>query len=158
MLRAANVIVVWRIRLLVSSFLTRNVGDEGPRTANSSTCGNLQVSVSTWYWQQGSNCQETVYNPQDMTAIKPSGPQMYGRSPQSIPVMIAVRPDNAAVLWRQFPTAIHLEVSSPNFDGSITIKLHSDSNALSSSYSNVSWAFSLSYTSLIMATLKDSSL
>lgn len=85
MLRAANVIVVWRIRLLVSSFLTRNVGDEGPRTANSSTCGNLQVSVSTWYWQQGSNCQETVYNPQDMTAIKPSGPQMYGRSPQSIP-------------------------------------------------------------------------
>lgn len=74
------------------------------------------------------------------------------------PVVMAARPDNAAVLWRQFPTAIHLEVSSPNLDGSITIKLHSDSNALSSSYSNVSCAFSLSYTSLMMATFEGSSL
>lgn len=60
MLRATNVIVVCRILLLVSSFLTRNVGDDGPKTANNSTCGSLLVSVSTWYWQQGSNCQETV--------------------------------------------------------------------------------------------------
>ena len=57
---------------------------------------------------------------------------------------MAATPDNAAVLWRQFPTAIHLEVSSPNFDGSMTIKLHADSSALSNSYSNVSLAFSLS--------------
>lgn len=71
---------------------------------------------------------------------------------------MAVKPESVAVLWRQFPTVIHLEVSSPNFDGSMIIKVHSDSRALSNSYSKVSWAFSLSYTSLIIATLELSSL
>lgn len=59
-----------------------------------------------------------------------------------IPVTTAATPDNAAVLWRQLPTEIHRAVSSPNLDGSITINWHSDSNALSSSYSKLSWAFS----------------
>ena len=71
---------------------------------------------------------------------------------------MAPNPVSAAVLCRQFPTAIHLDVSSPSFEGSITIKVHSASSALSSSYSNVSCAFSLSYTSRMMATLADSSL
>ena len=74
-----------KILLLVSSFLTRKVGEDGPKTASTSTWGNLLVSVSTWYWQQGSNCHETVYNPQDTVAMNPNGPQIYGRSPHNRP-------------------------------------------------------------------------
>lgn len=73
---AMKVSDVCRIRLLLSSFLTRNVGEDGPNTASSSMCGSLLVSVSTWYWQHGSNCHETVYNPQVTNAMQPKGPHM----------------------------------------------------------------------------------
>ena len=77
---AIRVSDVCKTRLLVSSFFTRNVGEDGPNLASNSMWGSLLVSVSTWYWQHGSNCQETVYKPQVTNAIQPKGMQMYGRS------------------------------------------------------------------------------
>lgn len=65
-------------------------------------------------------------------------------------------PERTAVLCRQLPTAIQRAVSSPSLDGSTTIMLQPASKARSNSSSNVSCAFSLSYTSRMMAILEGS--
>lgn len=75
---------------------------------------------------------------------------------QYLPVAMAPIPERTAVLCRQFPTAIQRAVSSPSLDGSTTIMLQPASKARSSSNSNVSCEFSLSYTSRMMATLEGS--
>lgn len=73
-----------------------------------------------------------------------------------VPVAMAPIPERTAVLCRQFPTAIQRAVSSPSLDGSTTIMLQPASKARSSSNSNVSCEFSLSYTSRMMATWEGS--
>ena len=39
----------------------------------------------TWYLQQGSNCQEAVYNPVHSKDKRPNGVYMYGRLSQNNP-------------------------------------------------------------------------
>lgn len=63
---------------------------------------------------------------------------------QNLPDIIEPMPAKTAVLCKQFPTEIHLAVSSPKVVGSITIVKTPASKALSNSISKFSWAELLS--------------
>lgn len=135
--------------LRLSSFLTKITGVVVVSECRGNL-GTLVRLVSTWYLQQGSNCQEIAYTPAQITLRKPNGmytSARWGHTPaQSNDPM----PDRTAVLWRQLPQVIHLAASSPSFVGSTTIVLIPASRALSSSTSNSSCEDSCSYISLMI--------
>ena len=133
----------WSLLRYLSSFLTRTIGDEDVRLP-SGNFANFLVSCSTWYLQHGSNCHETPYKAAQKKLIPPQTKLMgslralgktHGLTKQPSPAI-------TAVLCKQFPTWIHLAVSSPIAVGSMAIILHWFSNARSRSASNCSCASS----------------
>lgn len=72
---AIKLIVVWSSFLLVSSRLTKTTGDDEVSVCNGSLASFLEL-YSTWYLQQGSNCQDTPYNPAQKKLTQPIGQQM----------------------------------------------------------------------------------
>ena len=111
--------------------------------------GTLFILVSTWYLQQGSNCQDMVYTPAHIKLRNPIGSDISTWSGHIPATTRQLTPDNTAVLWRQFPHMIHLAASSPSFEGSTTIVFTPISKARSSSTSNSSCDDSCSYISRI---------
>lgn len=113
--------------------------------------GSLSIllgSLSTWYLQHGSGCQETIYTPAHIKLVQPSGStieSLFGFHD----AITVLSPHNTAALCRKLPTDIHRAVSNPNCTGSMIIVSVSTSKAWSSSASNSS-SPAWSYTSRMM--------
>lgn len=118
-----------------SSRRTRTTGDVETRSMTGSR-RRVSLSLTGWYLQHGSNCQDAAYTDAHRTLLMPRPRHAVIDTlvdVLSTPAAIQPAADRTAVLWRQFPTRIHLDVSSPSCCGSMRIIGEHESRACSSS-------------------------